>query len=447
MTSRFQFILAAAFGSLIGLLGVAGFESFRRANQIYEEISYLHESYRRGEQVLGQVQADIHLAGVLVRDYLLDPSQITGQLYREKLISVREGMQDQFDALQKMIGAEDAGRLSELRAEVDAYWSSVNPLFEWSPQEKSAFSAYFLRKVVLPRRDAALKLAVEIGRLHQAQISRQRASIDAKQEQFRSDLGRLLALAMSLGLAVALASMVRLYRLERQAENSRRRTEKAEQELRRLSQQLVRGQEEERKAISRELHDQVGQMLTALRMEIGTLQQLREADETQFRAHAQEAKKLSEETLRAVRDMAMGLRPSMLDDLGLGPALEWQAREFSRRFGVPVSVQLEGDLDTVGERQRTCIYRVVQEALTNCARHAGATEIRITARGEPHRVSLQIQDNGAGFDLNNPKRKGLGLIGIQERVRELEGSVKILAQPGKGTVLAVDLPAAREVVT
>lgn len=446
MTSRFQLILAAAFGSLIVLLGVAGFESFRRANQIYDEISYLHESYRKGEQVLGQVQADIHLAGVLVRDYLLDPSQIAAQLYREKLIAVREGMQDQFDELQKMISAEDAGRLSELRAEVDAYWDSVNPLFEWSPQEKSAFSAHFLRRVVLPRRDAALKLAAEIGRLHQAQISRQRASIDAAQQQFRSDLGRLLALAMSLGLAVALASMVRLSRLERQAESSRRRTERAEQELRRLSQQLVRGQEEERKAISRELHDQVGQMLTALRMEIGTLQQLRNGDEAQFRAHVQEAKTLSEDTLRAVRDLAMGLRPSMLDDLGLGPALEWQAREFSRRFGVPVSVQLEGDLDTVGERQRTCIYRVVQEALTNCAKHAHATEIRIAAHGEPDRVSLQIQDNGAGFELNNPKRKGLGLIGIQERVRELEGTVQILAQPGKGTVLAVDLPAAREVV-
>ena len=447
MTSRFQLILAAAFGSLIVLLGVAGFESFRRASQIYEEISYLHESYRKGEQVLGQIQADIHLAGVLVRDYLLDPSQITGQLYREKLIDVREGMQDQFDELKKMIGAEDAGRLSQLRAEVDAYWDSVNPLFGWTPQEKSAFSAHFLRKVVLPRRDAALKLAAEVGQLHQAQIFRQRASIDAAQQQFRRDLGRLLALALSLGIAVALASMVRLSRLERQAENSRRRTEMAEQELRRLSQQLVRGQEEERKAISRELHDQVGQMLTALRMEIGTLQQLRNGDEAQFKAHAQEAKSLSENTLRAVRDLAMGLRPSMLDDLGLGPALEWQAREFSRRFGVPVSVQLEGDLDTVGERQRTCIYRVVQEALTNCAKHAGATEIRIAARGEPDRVSFQIQDNGAGFDLKSPKRKGLGLIGIQERVRELEGTVQILAQQGKGTVLAVDLPAAREVVT
>ncbi len=447
MKSRFQLILAAAFGTLIALLFFTGYESFRRANQIYEKISYLNDSYRKGEQALQQIQANIHLAGVLIRDYLLDPSHITGQLYRQKLIAVREGMQDEFDELQRMIGAEDAGRLSLLRAEVDAYWDSVDPLFEWTAQQKSAYSSDFLRRVVLPKRDAALQMAGEVGKLHQVQIAKQKASIDLAQQQFRRDLMRLLLLAVALGVSVALASMVRLSILERQAERSRKDTEKAEQELRRLSQQLVQGQEEERKAISRELHDQVGQMLTALRMEIGTLQHLRNGDEGRFSEHVQEAKKLSEDTLRAVRDLAMGLRPSMLDDLGLGPALEWQAREYSRRFGVPVTVQLEGDLDTVGERQRTCVYRVVQEALTNCARHAHASDIRISAHGEPDRILLIIRDNGVGFDVTSPKRKGLGLVGIQERVRELDGTITMLAEQGKGTVLKVELPAGREVLS
>ena len=130
----------------------------------------------------------------------------------------------------------------------------------------------------------------------------------------------------------------------------------------------------------------------------------------------------------------------MLDDLGLGPALEWQAREFSRRTGVPVTVQADGTVDLLPESYRTCIYRVVQEALTNCARHASAKSIRVNLHGRPNWLALTVEDDGGGFLPEESRGRGIGLIGIRERVGELGGSVEIFSQPGKGTLIRAELP-------
>jgi signal transduction histidine kinase len=206
-----------------------------------------------------------------------------------------------------------------------------------------------------------------------------------------------------------------------------------------LSRKLVRTQEEERKALSRELHDAVGQMLSAMTMEIGNLESHINSPE-KLRERLKEARSLNAETLRVIRDLAMGLRPTMLDELGLGPALRWQGRTHSQRSGVPVTVQIDGDLEDLPETHRTCIYRVVQEALTNCAKHAQAKNIQLAIYGQQDRVRLSIRDDGVGFNPREATARGLGLVGIQERVRELEGRVSISSQPQKGTTLEVEVP-------
>jgi signal transduction histidine kinase len=181
-------------------------------------------------------------------------------------------------------------------------------------------------------------------------------------------------------------------------------------------------------------------MLTALRMELGNVEQFRTADQDVFFRHTSEAKRLAEDTLRTIRDMSMALRPSMLDELGLGPALKWQAREFTRRSGVAVEIQVDGSLDKLPDSHRTCVYRVLQEALTNCARHASATQIRINVHGGPAAVSLIVEDNGVGFDVTGRRMGGLGLLGAEERARELGGRIEIRSQPSKGTLLLCEIP-------
>jgi signal transduction histidine kinase len=328
---------------------------------------------------------------------------------------------------------------------MDAYWDVIEPLFDWTPRQKTAMSYSFLRQEVLPRRDAVLAIMREVRALADAQLEAQEAALRQRQREFRLDLAWMLSAAVVLGLLVAALSLYRISCLEQRAEEHRRRTEQAEHELRQLSRQLVEAQESERKEISRELHDQVGQMLTALRMEVAGMERTRNEPNGDFGDHLAATRRLAEETLRAVRDLSLGLRPSMLDDLGLGPALEWQAREYSRRSGTPVRVRLEGAIDALPETHRTCAFRIVQEALTNCARHARAREIRIGVHGRPDELFLTVEDDGVGMPEGDARGRGLGLIGIEERVRQLGGSLDIFSQPGKGTVVRVRLPAKLEV--
>ncbi|HET7711184.1 MAG TPA: sensor histidine kinase, partial [Thermoanaerobaculia bacterium] len=255
---------------------------------------------------------------------------------------------------------------------------------------------------------------------------------------FRKDLHRSLWRTLLLGLVAAVIAVLRLRALERRAELQRKHAEQAEKEMRLLSQQLVAAQEEERKKLTRELHDHVGQMLTALRMEIGKADRARGGPDNRLAQAIGESKRLLDTVLRSVRDLTMGLRPSMLDDFGLQPALQWQVRDFQRRFNIAVDLTVSGDLDSLPDQHRTCVYRIVQEALTNCARHAHASRIEISVRLENNTLDLRVADNGIGIDL--ARARGVGLLGIEERVRELDGTFRAAPRVPDGTELSVSLP-------
>jgi signal transduction histidine kinase len=441
MRSRSWLILSIGFGTLIMLIALLGFGAMQRAQNLHEQAMSAHEAYLQTDTILREIPADLYLSDILIRDYLLDPSHIMAPAYREQLLGQRSSIRQRLDLLARRLGdGEDAASLRQLRTELHGYWESLDPILSWSPQEKMAFSRMFLRQQVLPRRKAVVALALEISEINAANLRKEEQRLQGSQELFQSFLRRTVSLALALGLLVAVISTARVAVLERRSERQRGRAEHAEGELRRLSRKLVQTQEEERKSLSRELHDAVGQMLSAMTMELGNLESLMTSSPEKLRERLNEARSLNAETLREVRTLAMGLRPAMLDELGLGPALCWQGREFSRRSGVPVTVQIDGDLDGLPETHRTCIYRIVQETLTNCARHAQANSIRISIYGRRDWVKLSIQDDGVGFDPGGATARGLGLIGIQERVRELEGTVTIISEPGKGTIVEVEAP-------
>ena len=439
MRSRSWLVLSIGFGALILLIGLLGFGAMRRAQALHDETVSAHDAYLQTDAVLREIPADLYLGGILIRDYLLDPSHLMAPAYRKELLARRSSIQQRLDLLAQRLGKGESARLLQLRAELQAYWESMDPILNWSPARKAALSYMFLRQQVLPRREAVVALAREIGEINAANLRKEQQRLKASQELFQSFLQRTVLLALSLGLLIALVSAARVAFLERRSEEQRGRAESAEEELRRLSRNLVRTQEEERRSLSRELHDAVGQMLSAMTMELGNLEAVITSPD-KLRARLDEARSLNAETLREVRALAMGLRPTMLDELGLGPALRWQGREFSRRSNVPVTVQIDGDLDGLPETHRTCIYRIVQETLTNCARHSQAKGIRISIYGRHDWVKLSIQDDGVGFDPGGATSRGLGLIGIQERVRELQGKVTIISEPGKGTIVEVEVP-------
>jgi signal transduction histidine kinase len=431
-------VAALGLGSLLVLIVVSMLASSRKAEEIYTELDQLNTYHHDVDTKLRRLRSDVHLSGIFVRDYLLDVERERGPEYRERLAEFRETNMATIAEF-RALATGDEDRILNLQTRLDEYWQTFDPLFDWTPAEKILRSAGFLRREVVPRREAVLAIAQEIEELNNANLAAQRAEVARRHAAFRGDLHRLLLQSVLLGLAVALGAVSRLWVLERRSEEQRSLAEEAERQMRQLSQRLVAAQEEERKNLSRELHDHVAQVLTALRMELGTIERTRSPRDERIATAVAEAKKLVDSMFRTVRDLALGLRPSMLDDFGLQAALEWQVRDFSGRFGVNVDLNLDGDLDVVPDRHRTCVYRAVQEALTNCIRHAQATCVKVIVTGQAHQLDVSVTDDGIGIDPAQ-RRNGLGLRGIEERVKELHGAMTIRQAAGGGTTLAIALP-------
>ena len=205
-----------------------------------------------------------------------------------------------------------------------------------------------------------------------------------------ASLTRALAIGFGSGFLLVLAGTAYIVRLERQTQGRYAQLAQSRLELQQLSSRLVDAQETERRSISRELHDEVGQALGALLVDLGRLSAALSNDRPEVRAQLENMKSVAERTFQAVRNIALLLRPSMLDDLGLVAALEWQGREVSRRSEIEVEVQSENVSDNLPDEYRVCIYRLVQEALSNAVRHSGAGTPRCSSgnpRNEHHCAS------------------------------------------------------------
>jgi signal transduction histidine kinase len=444
---RFKTWPVAAIG-LAGLLVIVVFSvvtASRRAQQIYTQLDQLNTHHREVETKLRALRADVQVSGIFVRDYLLDTSRERAPDYREQLAEFRARnratVRELLDIAHRR--GEDDARIRSLEANLEDYWEGFEPLFDWTVVEKINNSLSFLRREVLPRREAVVSIAGEIEAINNHNLATQRAEVARQHVALSDELYTLLWRSLSFGLVLALLVVIRLRILEKRSQDQKRRAQEAEEQMRELSQQLVATQEEERKKLSRELHDHIGQMLTALRMELGRIDRVRPGGDSRLAHAVSECRQLVDDMVHLVRDLALGLRPTMLDDFGLQPALEWLARDFTRRSHVPVALRVSGGLDTLGDQHRTCIYRVVQEALTNCVRHARATTIRVTVDTDENGIGVSVSDNGVGLD---PQRRaaGFGLRGIEERVRELGGTISMASAAGQGATLAIRLPLGME---
>lgn len=217
-----------------------------------------------------------------------------------------------------------------------------------------------------------------------------------------------------------------------------------EEALRLLSKRMVDAQEEERKRFSRELHDEVGQALNAMTMNLAALKRLPESATTAAQRRIDDTVQLVERTIETVHRFARELRPAMLDELGLEAALRACVRGFAERTGHSVEFhgRLEGNLLTPD--QRIVIYRVAQESLNNVAKHASATHVDVILWREGGLAILEIRDNGRGFlpapRRVEPDRQRLGLLGMEERVRLVDGRFHIGSRPGAGTIVRVEIP-------
>jgi signal transduction histidine kinase len=333
---------------------------------------------------------------------------------------------------------EEAALLAQLQNYIAEEDRAFRSAIAWNAEERRLRGQDMIAREILPRRQGIVTIAEKIELLNNQE------TIAAKQANFvefgrlQNNLSEFLMLALVSGFLLAVVSAIYILRLERQARFRYAELVNSRTELQQLSARLVDAQETERRAISRELHDEVGQALGLLLMDAGRLSnRIGPADEA-GQEIVRSIKTVAERTVHTVRNMALLLRPSMLDDLGLVPAVEWYAREMSRRGETEVEVRAENISDTLSDPLKLCVYRMVQEALNNANRHAHAKNVSVDLKQTANSISVKIEDDGSGFD---PKRtRGMGLLGMEERVKRLGGSINIESRPGTRTIIRAELP-------
>jgi signal transduction histidine kinase len=426
-----RLVLVAGFGGLLVLAAFAGFDGIQALSQIREANDRIREAFLLRTRLLERIRGDVYVSGTYVRDYLLEPEAGKAEGHRYSLRESRKDTDAALTAYRTLLTRGESAPFDGLVRELDAYWLVLEPVFQWTPQQRQHSGYGFLRDEVFPRRMVMLGIADQIRALNEAQLNDGKIRVGELFAQFQRRMAATVVLTIGLGVVLAAFSTRRILGLESEGAEARLA-------LQNLSARLVQAQEEERRSISRELHDEVGQALSAVLVELANLTPLLRPGNTAASAKVDEIKHEVEESIRVVRNLALLLRPSMLDDLGLVPALEWQAREVSRRSGLWVKVDAANVSEELPEEHKTCVYRVVQEALHNCVRHADAHNVKITIDQELAGLRLAIEDDGKGFTPQ--KERGMGLLGIQERVTHLGGAFAVDSSPGRGTSLRVMLP-------
>ena len=217
--------------------------------------------------------------------------------------------------------------------------------------------------------------------------------------------------------------------------------EKSRNQLRKLARKMQSVREDEQKRLSGEIHDELGQALTAMQIDLSMLKKKVPKSEKEQQDRIASMIELNTSLTKRVQQMSMDLRPGILDDLGLMPALEWQTDEFQNRSGIKCQLTMESTEIDLDQNQSTTLYRIFQETLTNIARHAKATMVRVALKKQDGNLLLEVNDNGRGITVDQINSgESLGLIGMKERCLSCDGELKISGVPGKGTTVTVSIP-------
>ena len=440
-TSTIRGALIAGFAVVFGLWLLSGYELIRRLQDVEQQVAKARASVERGDRTLSAIRANVLLGSIYLRDALIDSGDISREHYRNELQQIRSDIERNLPAsfldVQLPIERE---HWAQLQTGLDQYWATLDLVFSPDLPRNTAQAASFLRREVLPHRRHVLSVIDNLAALQR--LAQQRHEVETALLYYgvRTRFIVIVSGALVLGIIVAVFAVWHVGGLEREIERKRLAETENRRDLQRLSARLVDAQEEERRSLSRELHDEVGQALTAIKMEIGVA--LRSTDSgARARASLEEARTIAESTLQSVRDMSQLLHPSTLDDFGLPETITAYLRSFSKRTGIRAQFTPEGLDGRLPTDVEVCVYRIVQEALTNIARHSGAHACSVSLSRAGERLQLVVEDDGRGMAPGPAgARPGLGLIGMRERAQALDGTFAITARPQAGTRLVVTLP-------
>lgn len=437
--------LFVGFGLTLSLWILAGYQVTLRMRDAHRDAAAVSARYQRAQDLLASVRTEVLQASVLVRDALLDPEGRTNPTARIGIERTYDGIDA---ALARYVPVIDSpgerSRIERMRAEIAAFRDASQDVLSlegapWPPD------ARVLQRRFMPRREAVLSISNEIEMLNRRAFIDTQNAVAGMEASSHEQIWTVFGIAILTSLAIAWLASRHASRLEDRLTAQHVREERITADLQRLSARLLQAQEEEQRRIARELHDEVGQALSAVSVELCVARRRieRAGGNPALLADAQSS---ADSALRSVRDLSHLLHPTVLDDLGLVAALESYIAEFRRRHRLAVGFSSEGlDVRQPVETERA-VYRIVQEALTNMARHAHATAGRVQLQARHQMLRVVIEDDGAGFDAADVERpgvrRGLGLLSIRERVAHLRGTVHIERSAAGGARIRVELPIA-----
>jgi signal transduction histidine kinase len=439
----FRAALALGFCVTLGLWLYTGYAFTARIEKLRRDAGDAAARYTRAQELLSTVRAQVLLSSIRVRDALLDPDPQALIQYRHDIETASRAIDDALTAYEPVLRADDENaRIQSLRDEAERFHStSMNVLDDAVGRDPRAVREV-LNAHVIPRREAALAISEQIGRLNRSAFIQQQTEIGEIHAAAELESRRQLGAALVVGLGVLLLTSVYAGRLESRLRTQMDRDARLSNELQQTAAKVLNAQEEERRTIARELHDEVGQVLTAIRVELDIAQRAIEHEGGSATMLA-EAQTISDGALQTVRNLAQLLHPAALDDLGLPAVIDSSLRGLSRRTNIRAQFEHTTWPAQVPREVELAAYRIVQEGLTNVARHACATECRVRLSGLPDRLEVEIEDNGVGFvdDTDRPiVARGLGLVSVRERAARLGGTFNILSIPGTGTRLVISFP-------
>jgi signal transduction histidine kinase len=436
-----RIVLLLGFGGLLALLLVAGGEALSALRQLHAAEQLSRQNFLTRNRYLLEFRSTLDVYGNRIDEYFLSYNPDVQNSAANDFAALARRIDKGLKAYPPMRQPEEQALLDAMRQTLADQQNSLNKALSEDHRGDPEQMNRMLYKEVMPRNRQLITAVENVEVWNQHQLDSAGAIMLQTFGHFQTHLTRLLLVILGSGLLLSIGSIVYIIRQDQDARRRYAELMESRNALSQLPSSLLDAQEEERRSISRELHDEVGQSLGALLVDVGRLKAAIPADNTVAHEQLAQIKGTAENTVNAVRNIALLLRPSMLDDLGLIAAVEWQAREISRRSELEVEVEAPagvGISENLAEDYKICIYRVAQEALNNAARHSGGHRAWVKLEQTSDHIAISVRDDGRGFDPR--KTRGLGLLGMEERVRRLGGKLDIKTHPGEGTVLNAELP-------
>jgi signal transduction histidine kinase len=437
-------VLRAGYGAVIAVLVFAAVEAYRIQSTVSEQSVEIYRRYVDQDTAVSTLRRNLWLAGTYVRDFFIETTPQQAALLEAQLKRLNEEDDAALAHLEKISIKRDV--VANIRKSMEEFRHIIEPLPRTMLNEPNARQYEFLQREIVPRRGDLYTTLLSLQAADQQRLEESEKEFATARRNAANRLLLILGLSVLLAIVVARASLLHAEHLELRADRQHAEVAQAKGELQELSARLLEIEEEGRRTLSRELHDEIGQALALLQIEISHAHGLLPAHPEAARDRLRRGRELAERTVQTVRDISLLLRPPLLDDLGLAPALQFQLEDFLRRSGITCEFVEEGVSEQLPDAVKTCVYRVVQEALHNCEKHSGAATVRVAVRQQADCLTAEIQDDGRGFQLNEqgmPSQvRGLGLLGIRERVAIAGGTLTVESAPGQGARIGLRIPLA-----